>query len=74
MKCFVCGKEVEKTVTISVDGMEHKVCSISKDKNVFNLCREHMLMAYACLKLIGKLDGFSVVEPDWNEKAKEGET
>lgn len=73
MKCFVCGKEVEKNVTISVNGIEHKVCSISKNQNVFNLCREHMLMTYVCLKLMGELDGFSVVEPDWNRNTEEGE-
>ena len=73
MKCFVCGKEVEKNVTISVNGTEHKICRISKDRNEFNLCREHLLMAYVCLKLMGELDGCCVVEPDWNSKAEEGE-
>ena len=74
VKCRYCGKEVEKNVTISVDGIEHKICRISKDRNEFNLCREHLLMAYVCLKIMGELDGFSVVEPDWNGKAEEGET
>ena len=72
MKCFVCGKEVEKNVTIDVDGVEHKIWRISKGRNVFNLCREHLLMAYVCLKLMGELNGFYVVEPNWNGKAEEG--
>lgn len=73
MKCFVCGKEVEKKVTVSINGIDHKICCISKDQNSFNLCREHLLMAYVCLKLMGELDGFDVVEPDWEGKAEEGE-
>ena len=71
MKCFVCGKEVEKNITISVDGIESKICRISKGQNVFNLCREHLLMAYVCLKLMGELDGFYVVKPDCNGKPEE---
>ena len=70
MKCFVCGKEVETNVTVSVDGIEHKIRRISKDQNVFCLCREHFLMAYVCLKLTGELDGVYV---DGNGKAEDGE-
>ena len=73
MKCFVCGKEVEKNVKVSVDWREAEVCCMSKGQDVFYLCREHFLMAYVCGKLMGELDGIYVVEPDWSGKAEEGE-